>query len=126
LKAEVKQELIGNAAFNATGVSRHSTELGFQATEKNLAMPGRVDDTLADVDMMDVAELEKERGENAPASSKPNEADEELARARLQRQALTFEQKCLIEKIIDEKVANFSYQIKMQFNNMHLELIKNF
>mmetsp|Transcript_35112 Transcript_35112/g.46222 ORF Transcript_35112/g.46222 Transcript_35112/m.46222 type:complete len:90 (+) Transcript_35112:1794-2063(+) len=89
-------------------------------------MPGRVDDTLADVDMMDVAELEKERGENAPASSKPNEADEELARARLQRQALTFEQKCLIEKIIDEKVANFSYQIKMQFNNMHLELIKNF
>mmetsp|Transcript_11876 Transcript_11876/g.15121 ORF Transcript_11876/g.15121 Transcript_11876/m.15121 type:complete len:90 (-) Transcript_11876:150-419(-) len=89
-------------------------------------MPGRVDDTLADVDMMDVAELEKERGENAPASSKPSEADEELARARLQRQALTFEQKCLIEKIIDEKVANFSYQIKMQFNNMHLELIKNF
>ena len=62
-----------------------------------------------DVDMLDVADLEKERGDNAPASSKPSEADQELARARLQRQALTFEQKCLIEKIIDERIAGFSY-----------------
>lgn len=47
-------------------------------------------------------------------------------RARLQRQALTFEQKCLIEKIIDEKQASFLHSIKNQFNSLHLELIKNF
>lgn len=66
-------------------------------------------ETLLDVDMLDVADLEKERGDNAPTSSKPSEADQELARARLQRQALTFEQKCLIEKIIDERISGFSY-----------------
>lgn len=48
---------------------------------------------LMDVDMLDVADLEneRERGENAPAGGKLTEAEEELARARLQRQALTFE-----------------------------------
>ena len=83
---------------------------------------------LRDVDMMDVAELEKERGdpnERENVNINPQE-QEDLERARIQRQALTFEQKCLIEKIIDEKTAAFTHSIKNQFNGLHLELIQNF
>ena len=61
--------------------------------------------------MMDVAELEKERGdqnERENMNINPQE-QEDLERVRLQRQALTFEQKCLIEKIIDEKTAAFTH-----------------
>ena len=61
--------------------------------------------------MMDVAELEKERGdqnERENVNINPQE-QEDLERVRLQRQALTFEQKCLIEKIIDEKTAAFTH-----------------
>ena len=64
--------------------------------------------------MMDVAELEKERGdpnERGNVNISPQEV-EDLERVRLQRQALTFEQKCLIEKIIDEKTAAFTHSIK--------------
>ena len=48
-----------------------------RGTEKN--------NGLMDVDMMDVADLEKERerAENAPAGGKLTEAEEELERARL-------------------------------------------
>ena len=84
---------------------------------------------LMDVDMLDVADLEKERGD-VPAGANQGqvtaEEQEELNRARLQRQALTFEQKCLIEKLMEEKMSVFTYSIKNQFNNLHLELIKNF
>ena len=80
-----------------------------------------------DVDMLDVADLEKERGEPESQNNVPGtDEQEELMRARLQRQALTFEQKCLIEKIIEEKTNNFTHSIKNQFNTLHLELIKNF
>ena len=63
--------------------------------------------------MLDVADLEKERGDpddHLAAAAKAEQ--DELARARLQRQALTFEQKCLIEKIIEEKQASFTHSIK--------------
>ena len=80
-----------------------------------------------DVDMLDVADLEKERGDPEAGNQGTSTLEQaELARARLQRQALTFEQKCLIEKIIDEKTAAFTYSIKSQMNSLHLELIKNF
>ena len=64
--------------------------------------------------MMDVAELEKERGDpNERENVNINPQDQEdLERARIQRQALTFEQKCLIEKIIDEKTTAFTHSIK--------------
>lgn len=67
-----------------------------------------------DVDMLDVADLEKERGELEGLNNGHGTTDEqeELMRARLQRQALTFEQKCLIEKIIEEKTSNFTHSIK--------------
>ena len=31
----------------------------------------------------------------------------------------------MIEKILEDKMASFTYSIKQQFNSMHLELIKN-
>ena len=83
-----------------------------------------------DVDMLDVGDLEKERGDlngdNTGAGKLTGEEASQLAKARLQRQALTFEQKCLIEKIIEEKTVVFTHSIKQQFNSLHLELIKNF
>lgn len=66
-----------------------------------------------DVDMLDVADLEKERGDlNDHQAAAAKAEQEELTRARMQRQALTFEQKCLIEKIIEEKQASFTHSIK--------------
>jgi hypothetical protein len=44
----------------------------------------------------------------------------------MQPPGLTTEQKQLIETIIEEKTAVFAGQVKEQFNNMHLELIRNF
>lgn len=70
-------------------------------------------ESLKDVDMMDVAELEKERGDpNVAGPTQDTLEQEELAKARLQRQALTFEQKCLIEKIVDEKTTVFTHSIQ--------------
>ena len=43
-----------------------------------------------------------------------------------QQPGLTYEQKQIIEKIIEEKKAVFVHSLKQQFNNMHLELIRNF
>ena len=69
-----------------------------------------------DVDMLDVGDLEKERGDpngdDAGTDRLNGEEAKELAKARLQRQALTFEQKCLIEKIIEEKTIVFTHSIK--------------
>lgn len=69
-----------------------------------------------DVDMLDVGDLEKERGDpngdDAGTGRLNGEEAKELAKARLQRQALTFEQKCLIEKIIEEKTIVFTHSIK--------------
>ena len=99
LKAEVKQELIGDKNLLST-MQTNQTETS--AAQNN---------GLRDVDMMDVAELEKERGdqnERENMNINPQE-QEDLERVRLQRQALTFEQKCLIEKIIDEKTAAFTH-----------------
>lgn len=68
--------------------SKNGSEIGFQASgqKQNSAM-GRQSDRnngLMDIDMLDVADLEKERGgEHAPDHKKAAEADEELARARL-------------------------------------------
>mgnify|MGYP006889593278 CR=1 FL=1 len=44
----------------------------------------------------------------------------------MQRQALTYEQKCLIEKLLEEKTSDFTHSLQRQFNSMHVELIKNF
>ena len=108
----------------------NASEPGFQATASKDA---NNNDGLMDVDMMDIAELERERGDPRDPSAEAlgvgaaaNQEADELARVRLQRQALTFEQKCLIEKIIDDKTAAYTHSIKNQMNTLHLELIKNF
>jgi hypothetical protein len=44
----------------------------------------------------------------------------------LQQPGLTTEQKQLIETMFEEKSTEFESQVKEQFNNMHLELIRNF
>ena len=122
LKAEVKNELIANnVVAGMSTIQSNQSKASAAATnnEKNIG--------LMDVDMLDVADLEKERGDpNDHQIAAAKAEQDELAKARLQRQALTFEQKCLIEKIIEDKQAIFTHSIKNQFNSLHLELIKNF
>ena len=105
--------------------NQSSQSVGFQQTRP--VAGGKIENNgLMDVDMLDVADLEKERGDLNDNNHVNTVEQEELAKARLQRQALTFEQKCLIEKIIDDKQTTFTHSIKNQFNSLHLELIKNF
>jgi len=69
---------------------------------------------MQNVDMLDIEELEQRR-ENpgqAPAIEFVH--------------GLSTEQKHLIETIFSDKTRVFVSQIKDQFNNMHLELIRNF
>ena len=79
LKSEVKNELLADPTFVAAEPVPQT-----RPAENN---------GLMDVDMLDVAELERERGEVEAEVGQANETQEqeELARARLQRQALTFE-----------------------------------
>ena len=69
---------------------------------------------MQNVDMLDIEELEQRRDnpDKAPAI--------EFI------QGLTTEQKHLIDSIFSDKTRVFVSQIKDQFNNMHLELIRNF
>ena len=79
LKEEVKKEAVTISESSARGQPPHS--LARDTADK--------EDGLGDVDMMDIEELEKQRGDNRTDAQK--EEDEALAQARLQRQALTFE-----------------------------------
>ena len=78
LKAEVKRELVGKPTMMNT-IQSSDGQLGFQVT-------GSQQDGLRDVEMMDIAELERERDKNdgaGGAGARRDEEDEELARVRL-------------------------------------------
>jgi len=79
-------------------------------------IPDDIDSTrrMQNVDMLDVEELEQRR--DNPDKSKAIEFTH----------GLTIEQKNLIDSIFSDKTRVFVSQIKDQFNNMHLELIRNF
>lgn len=68
------------------------------------------------VDMLDIAELENER----------DNLGSKVDQVKFQQTGLTTEQKNLIETIFEEKTQVFTSSLKQQFNNMHLELIRNF
>jgi hypothetical protein len=69
---------------------------------------------MQNVDMLDIDELEQRR--DNPGKAPAIEFT----------QGLTTEQKHLIDTIFSDKTKVFVSQIKDQFNNMHLELIRNF
>ena len=82
-------------------------------------LPARKEDIdtarrLENVDMLDIEELEQRR--DNPGKAPP----------LLLQQGLSTDQKHLIDAIITEKTGVFVSSIKEQFNNMHLELIRNF
>jgi len=79
------------------------------------------DRRMQNVDMLDIEALERQRDGDRHAKQEPASATFSVAPA-----GLTTEQKNLIDEIFTEKTAVFVSDIKQQFNNMHLELIRNF
>ena len=77
-----------------------------------------MDRGLQNVDMLDVEELEKQRDDEQ--SMKNSDGQEP------KHKGLTRQQARLIEDIFETKSSSFTAKLTSQFNNMHLELIRNF